>query len=107
MNRIAITGTSGQWFDLDKAKHYEENSYWDGSNHISKVTNSQWDHESIYFTAGGKFILNSWSNVQGGSDTYEIISEEEAAKWFAKQSFPDDEIPEILLENYIYKLEIV
>ena len=105
MKRIAITGLSGQWFDADKADHYKEESYHNGSNFISKVTGSQWEHEVIYITAGGKFILNCWSDFQGNRDTYEIISKERVAEWFAKQEFSDDEIPEIFKKE-VYNLEI-
>ena len=106
MRRIAITGVSGQWFDADKADYYKEESYHDGRNFISKATNSQWEHEAIYITVGSKFILNHWSNWQGSKDTYEIINKEEAARWFAKQEFSDDEIPEILKKE-VYNLEII
>ena len=106
MKRVAITGLSGQWFDADKADYYREKSYNDGRNFISKATGSQTEHEAIYITAGGKFILRCWSNWQGSRETYEIINKEEAAGWFAKQEFSDDEIPEIFKKE-VYNLEII
>lgn len=104
MKRISITGLP-VWFDSDKAEVYKENTQWDGRNHISLATGSQWDHEAIYVTKGGKFILKHWSNIQGTRETYEIISSSQAAEWFAKQGFPDDQIPSIFHKG-VYDLEI-
>lgn len=106
MKRVSLTDGSGRWFDLDKAEEYKENSFHDGRNFISKATGSQWEHEAIYITAGGKFILNHWSNWQGSVETYEEISADEAARWFAKQGFDDDDIPEVFREG-VYSFEIL
>ena len=45
MRRQATTDGSGSWFDLDKAESFEEETQWNGNNHISKATGSQWEHE--------------------------------------------------------------
>ena len=105
MKRVSLTDGSGQWFDSEKAEIYKENSYHDGRNFISKATGSQFEHEAIYITKSGKFILNHWSNWQGSVETYEIISKDDAAEWFGKQGFQDNEIPDIFLDD-VYKLEI-
>ena len=105
MERIALTNGTGNWFDADKAECYKEDSYHDGSNWISKATGSQWEHEAVYITKSGKFILHHWSNYQGVPDSYEIISKEDAAAWFAKQSFKDDEIPDVFKDE-VSALEI-
>lgn len=82
--RIALTDGSGKWFSSETAQLFKEDTYWNGNNWISKATGSQWAHESLYRTAGGRFILNHWSNWQGSSETYEEIGNEEAAVWFSK-----------------------
>lgn len=105
MKRVALTDGSGQWFDSEKAEYYKEDSYHDGRNFISKATGSQWEHEAIYVTKSGKFILNHWSNWQGSRETYELISTEQAAEWFAKQSFQDDQIPKVFSKE-VAALEI-
>lgn len=105
MKRVSITNNSGQWFDSEKAECFKENTYWNGSNHISKATNSQFEHEAIYITKTGKFILNHWSQWQGSIETYKAIGKEEAARWFCKQDFSDDKIPEVFKEE-VCKLEI-
>lgn len=105
MKRVALTDGSGRWFDADKAEMYEEKTFWNGSNHISKATGIQWNHEKIYITAGGKFIMYSWSDYQGSRDTVEEISDNYAAAWFAKQEFDDDDIPEVF-QSGVLGLEI-
>lgn len=57
MNRIVLTDGSGRWFDGEKAQQWEEETYWNGNNHISKTTGSQWEHETLYRTKGEIYIL--------------------------------------------------
>lgn len=91
MERIALTDGTGRWFDKDKAKAYEEDTRWNGNNHISRATGSQWEHEILYRTASGIWILHSWSQWQGSSETYAEISDSEAASWFSRNG---DDPPE-------------
>jgi hypothetical protein len=84
MTRIALTDDSGRWFDSKKAEKIDEGTYWNGSNHISHATGSQWEHEALYRTKGGVWILNHWSQYQGTRETYKEISNEEAASWLIK-----------------------
>lgn len=84
MARIALTDNSGKWFSTETAEKFDEDSYHNGSNWISKATGSQWNHEAIYRTKGGRFILNCWSNYQGSRETYEEIDNDDAAVWFSK-----------------------
>lgn len=82
--RIALTDGSGKWFSVETAEKFEETGEHDGRNWISNATGSQFDHENLYRTKGGKFILNHWSNWQGSHETYEEIDNEQAAVWFSK-----------------------
>lgn len=106
MNRIALTNLSGQWFDVEKAERFTEKTHWNGRNHISMATGSQWEHEAIYLTKGGKWVLNRWSQCQGSQENYEIVTDDQAAAWFAKQGFEDNEIPAALHEG-VYGYEIL
>jgi hypothetical protein len=89
MNRIVIAETdeySGErtvigHFDYDKAERFEEDTRWDGNNHISVNTSSQWDHQQLLRTAGGRWVLNTWSQDQGRPETYEFISDDKAREW--------------------------
>lgn len=105
MNRIALTTPGGLWFDADKAEVYNEKKEWDGRNHISLATNSQFEHECIYVTKGGRFILRHSSDYQGRRSTYEIIDEHKAAAWFTSQCFTDEEIPTQFLKE-VANLEV-
>ena len=72
------------WFD-DETKgciRFREGTRFDGSNHISIATGSQWDHEALYLTGRNRrWVLNSWSKRQGGDDVYSLITEADAFRW--------------------------
>ena len=99
MNRIIITEanvygdkTAGtRWFDADRAERFAEDTRWDGRNHISVATNSQTEHESLYRTAGGKWILCEWSQWEGTLTMYTEISQKRAYDWLIKNGH---EVPE-------------
>lgn len=94
-NMVSAYGNYIGWFDLDKAKCFGEETVWDGHNHISVNTGSQWAHQCVYRTAGGTWILNEYSAY---SETWEKIGEKEAFEWLAKnghlESLPQDTISE-------------
>ena len=77
MARLTLTD-SPRWFNDSTATKFDEDSRWDGNNHISRATGSQWDHQALYYTASGRWILNSWSQWQGTEDTYEEVSQADA-----------------------------
>ena len=79
MTRIQIRG--GGWFNPDSARKWEESSTFDGRNQISDVTGSQWEHERLYRTAKGRWILHWFSQWQGSKDRYKPIDDAEAAFW--------------------------
>ena len=82
--RITLTDGSGRWFSPKASSVYEEGSWWDGSNPISRATGSQWHHERLYRTKSGRWIKRWWSCVQGEGESYREISNEEAAKWLVE-----------------------
>jgi hypothetical protein len=79
MSRIVLP--DGTWFETDRAQAWDEETEFDGNNHISKATGSQWDHEKLYRTASGRFVLERSSQRQGVRDSHEIIDPKEAAAW--------------------------
>lgn len=83
MQRQAIDN-SRNWFNTDAATEYAQDTYWNGSNMISKATGSQWNHEKLYRTKNGKWVLNHWSQMQGSGETWEEIDDEAAAVWLIK-----------------------
>lgn len=86
-NRIHLS--NGKWFNPDSATCYSETTRWDGNNHISCATGSQWNHEELYRTKGGTWVLHSWSQWQGSTPSYEIVSETDAHKWLNRHDHTD------------------
>lgn len=78
--RIALSG--GGWFNPDSAQAFEEATRFDGRNQISCATGSQWEHETLYRSVKGAWILRHWSQWQGSTESYLRITSEEAAAWF-------------------------
>lgn len=109
MTRTALTDKSGGWFDKSKAASFEESSFWDGHNLISRATGSQWHHQTLWRTASLRWVLESYGQWQGSRDTYEEVTDTEAAQWFMRNQYEDADIPDDLLAILspdIKKLEI-
>jgi len=94
MKRTPLTNNSGAWFDESAACKFSEATRWNGNNHISVPTGSQWNHEALYYTRGGKWILNSWSQYQGSLETYEQIEESAAVDWLIVNGCNLDGLPD-------------
>ncbi len=82
---------NGSWFDLDKATKFSEDTNWDGRNQISVNTGSQWNHENLYRTAKGAWVLNAYSAYQGSGESWELIDEQSAVDWLIRN---DHDVPE-------------
>lgn len=76
-------------FDIDKADRFDEDTRWDGNNHISTATGSQWDHQVLYRTAQGRWVLHHWSQWQGTQPRYEYIESDQAREWLLAQNRDD------------------
>jgi hypothetical protein len=74
----------GGWFCPDSATQYGERTTFDGRNRISLATGTQWEHEAVYRTRRGRWILCEWSQWQGSLATYREISETDAAEWLIR-----------------------
>jgi hypothetical protein len=84
MKRQALTDGTGRWFNLETADSWDESCIWDGRNQISNATGSQWDHQRLYRTKTGRWIINGWSQWEGSLETWTEISPVDAAMWFAR-----------------------
>jgi hypothetical protein len=60
---------------------WEEATYFDGRNRISKATGTQWEHETLYRSRRGRFYIERTSQWQGSHPSAEWVSPEEAARW--------------------------
>lgn len=96
MKRTNLTDGTDRWFDADQATEYDEDTYWSGSNLISKSTREQFSHEKLYQTKNELWILHTWSNYQGVPETYIEIDETEAVEFFIRNEYDDETIPEKL-----------
>lgn len=95
MPRVPMTDGSGSWFNPESSVLFKENTRHDGRNYISVATGSQWEHENLYYTRSGKWVLNAFSQWQGTLPTYERIQEHDAIMWLISNSHQDlDELPE-------------
>lgn len=84
----------GSVVNTDVAKQsWDEDTYFDGRNHISKATGSQWDHETLYLSRKGRFYVVQSSQWQGSSDSAEYISEQDAVAWLLANG---EDVPECL-----------
>lgn len=50
----------------------------------SKVAGGQWEHEHLYRTPGGRWVLNHWSQWQGSRETYRFITDDQARDWLLR-----------------------
>jgi hypothetical protein len=67
---------------------WEEERDWDGSNHISRPTGSQWRHERLHRSRRGRYYLEQWSQTQGSRARAEWISDRRAAAWLLLNDHP-------------------
>jgi len=89
MKRTVLTDGSERWFDRSKAEAFEESTEWNGSNHISLATGSQWEHQTLWRTAGGRWIVESTSQWQGSRDTRVEVTNEQAARWLSVNEYDE------------------
>ncbi len=95
MSRYSIETDDGASVIVDTANaqaSWEEATRWNGSNHISVATGSQWEHETLYRSAKGRYYIEHTSQWQGSTPSARFVSEEEAARWLLanERDLPDD-----------------
>lgn len=73
---------SGLWFDLKHSSVFQEVMFHDGHNNISRATGSEWDHQTVFKTRLGNWVLKSWSQRSGSEPVWEIMPVEDAFIWF-------------------------
>jgi len=74
------------------AAHWDEDLEWNGNNHISKATGSQWEHETLYKSSKGRYYVVHSSQWQGSTDHAEEISQIDAVTWILQNGhdLPED-----------------
>ena len=87
----------GGWLDLDTAKQFKEDTYFDGNNHRSVNTRSQWSQQTLYKTTRGTYVVYQTSQYQGSHDTWTRLSTEEAVEWLLRNDYEPDSPAELAI----------
>ncbi len=87
------------WFDDSKAQCIEETRWWRGTDLQSVHTTKTFEHQGLYRTAGGRWVLHAWSQWQGTTPTYRFITDDQAREWLIRNE--DDD----LVTKYFGELE--
>lgn len=83
--------------DTKNAKcSFDESTYWNGSNHISKATGDQWLHEEMFVSRKGRYYIVHMSQWQGSVDHAEWVSPEAATRWLLRNDYAHEDIPDEL-----------
>jgi hypothetical protein len=89
INVYAEFGELAGWFDRDEAERFEERTWWDGNNHVSVHTGDKHNHQALFRTAGGRWVLKKWSDWQNVADSYSFTDAERARSWLLKNDDDD------------------
>jgi len=88
--------SDGMIVDTNNASaRWKEAADFDGRNHISRATCSQWDHETLYRSRRGRYYIEHSSQWEGSVPNAEWVSNEEATRWLLKMGH---DLPEDLKE---------
>lgn len=86
----------GRIVDTTKAsQRWEESTFFNGNNHISRATGSQWNHETLFQSAKGSWYIEATSQWQGSSPNACWVTPSEAAVWLLAN---EHEVPPELAE---------
>ncbi len=84
----------GTIVDTDKASQsWKEDTRWDGNNHISLATGSQWDHQTLYRSSKGRYYIEHTSKWQGRTPSAEWADPRAAAAWLTLND--EDVLPDL------------
>jgi hypothetical protein len=86
--------TDGTIVNSEKAvQQWQEATDWNGSNHISRATGTQWDHQCLFLSSKGRFWLLATSQWQGSTASGRYVDNAEAAAWLLEN---DHALPPML-----------
>src|SRR5262249_38996559 len=89
MDRIPFTGDDkGEWFDRELARAFEARDV-HGPKLSRRTTHSQSDHETIYYTRTGRWVVSRSSEERRARPTYTQIELAEAAQWLVAHGWKD------------------
>lgn len=73
------------WADLARAEAYADGTRWTGEAMVGLNSRSQWIDETLYRTAGGRWLLNTdATRCNNGPDSYRYLTDDEARDWLIR-----------------------
>lgn len=86
------------WFNREKATITPERLIWNGHNNVSAHA-GQYGHQALYRTSGGRWVLHTWSQMQGIQPTYTYVNDDDAKAWLLHNESDD------VIEQHFGELE--
>lgn len=91
MRKITLTDNSGRWFDVDEAKRWDEAGVnADDGTPISLATGNSWEHETLFLTRAGTFIIHYLSERNPTLASFVEYDDKKGIQWLLKNGYPDE-----------------
>ncbi len=76
------------WFNPDKAvERVQEDTEWDGHNHVGTLSGLQCGYEELFRTASGRWVRHyNARNEHNGPEFYEFLTDEQAKDWLLRNN---------------------
>ncbi|MFJ1756515.1 ribbon-helix-helix protein, CopG family [Kitasatospora sp. NPDC088134] len=68
-------------FDPDAATVFPEAVEYAKGNEVSVNRVDEFEHQELYRTKGGRWVLNTWSQLQGSTPRFEFLDDITAREW--------------------------
>lgn len=99
VTRIEI---NGELYKYVEREEYDESTYFDGRNLISRATGDQFIHETLYIMTlkdGTKqAYIYHYSQWQGSRSSRKRVDKDETELWLTKNKYDDEQIDDIIAE---------
>ena len=100
MKQQKLTERRG-WINLDTSQPFEELVCRSGCSHLSTATGSPYDHEALWRSRFGHWILHAWSQVQEPSETWTKLAPSDAAHWLIHNGHEHDDLSRFMEEPIV------
>jgi hypothetical protein len=89
------------WYDPDKAvESIDEDTEWNGHNHIGVISGGQAGYERLYRTKGGRWVrYYNFTAEYNGPEYSEFLTDEQAKDWLLRNGSDD------IVEKYFGEIE--
>jgi hypothetical protein len=91
MQKITLTDNSGRWFDVDASKRWDEaRVYANDGTTISRATRKSWEHETLFMTIAGTFIIHCLNERNASLASFAEYDGKKAIQWLLQNGYPDE-----------------